>query len=88
MKRLQDNGVRVPDDLAVVGWDDISAARYITPGLTTVRQPIRDLGRLAAAQLNARIVGRQPVVGPQVLPSQVVLRSSCGCPALSPSTGA
>jgi len=88
MKRLQDNGVRVPDDLAVVGWDDISAARYISPGLTTVRQPIRDLGRLAAAQLNARIVGGQPMVGPQVLPSHVVLRSSCGCPALSPSTGA
>jgi len=87
MKRLQDNGVRVPDDLAIVGWDDISAARYISPGLTTVRQPVRELGRLAAAILNARIVGGQPVGGPQVLPSRVVLRSSCGCPAPSPSTG-
>jgi LacI family transcriptional regulator len=88
MKRLQDNGVRLPDDLAVVGWDDASAARYISPGLTTVRQPIRDLGRLAAERLHARIVGGQPVGGPHVLPSKVVVRSSCGCPALSPSVGA
>jgi LacI family transcriptional regulator len=88
MKRLQDNGVRLPDDLAVVGWDDVLAARYISPGLTTVRQPIRDLGRLAAAQLQARIVGEQPAGGARVLPTQVVLRCSCGCAALSPSSGA
>ena len=88
IKRLQDNGVRLPDDLAVVGWDDVSAARYISPGLTTVRQPIRDLGRLAASQLHARIVGGQPLGGPQVLPSRVVIRSSCGCPVLSPPPGA
>ena len=84
MKRLQDNGVRLPDDLAVVGWDDVMAARYISPGLTTVRQPIRGLGRLAAEQLRARIVGEQPVGGARVVPTQVVIRSSCGCPTLSP----
>jgi len=88
MKRLQGNGVRLPDDLAVVGWDDILAARYTSPGLTTVRQPTRDLGRLAAAELHARIVGGQPVGKPRVLPSKVVLRSSWGCPPLSPSAGA
>jgi LacI family transcriptional regulator len=87
MKRLQDNGVRLPDDLAVVGWDDVPAARYISPGLTTVRQPIRDLGRLAAAQLHARIIGEQPAGGARVLPTRVVLRSSCGCAVLSPSVG-
>lgn len=86
MRRLQDNGVRVPDDLAVVGWDDLLGARYISPGLTTVRQPIRALGRLAAELLNARVVGGQAVGPPQVLPSRIVLRSSCGCPALSPAT--
>ena len=61
------------------------AARYISPGLTTVRQPIRDLGRLAAEQLQARIVGEQPAGSTRVLPTQVVIRSSCGCPTLSPS---
>ena len=86
IRRLQDNGVRVPDDLAVVGWDDVPAARYISPGLTTVRQPVRDLARLAATTLHARVVGKQPVGGAQVLPSQVILRSSCGCVPLSPPT--
>ena len=87
IKRLQDNGARLPDDLVVVGWDDAPAARYISPGLTTVRQPIRDLGRHAATQLQARIVGEQPAGSPEVLPTQLVLRSSCGCPAMSPPTG-
>lgn len=88
MKRLQDNGVRLPDDLAVVGWDDAIAARYISPALTTVRQPIRELGRFAAEQLRARLIGEQSVAGRRVVPTQVIVRSSCGCPALSPSIGA
>ncbi|MBE3074363.1 MAG: substrate-binding domain-containing protein, partial [Actinobacteria bacterium] len=88
MKRLQDNGVRIPDDLAVAGWGDVLAARYISPGLTTVRQPLHDLGRLTATRLHARIVGEQPVGAPEVLPSRIILRCSCGCPALSASTGA
>jgi LacI family transcriptional regulator len=88
MKRLLDNGVHLPDDMAVVGWDDVPAARYIAPGLTTARQPIRELGRLAASQLQARIAGEHPVGGARVLPTQVIVRSSCGCPALLPSIGA
>ena len=83
MKRLQDNGVNVPDDLAVVGWDDVTAARYISPGLTTVRQPIRDVGRIAAERLHGRITGEHLVGTSRVLPTQLVIRSSCGCPALS-----
>jgi LacI family transcriptional regulator len=86
IKRLQDNGVQLPQELAVVGWDDVRAARYISPALTTVRQPIRDLGRLAAVRLQARIVGRRPVADPRVVPTQVIIRSSCGCPVLSPSS--
>ena len=85
MKRLQDHGARLPDDLAVVGWDDVLAARYTSQALTTVRQPIRHLGRLAALQLQARIVGGQPVGGARVVPTRVVVRSSCGCPRLAPS---
>ena len=85
VKRLQDNGARLPDDLAVVGWDDVRAARYIAPALTTVRQPIRELGRLAAERLSVRILGGQPVDEPRVVATEVIIRSSCGCPALSPS---
>jgi LacI family transcriptional regulator len=84
MKRLQDNGVHVPEDLAVVGWDDRMAARYVSPGLTTVRPPMRELGRLAAVRLHERITGQPVRPDPLVLPAELVLRSSCGCPALQP----
>ncbi|MHB8297050.1 MAG: LacI family DNA-binding transcriptional regulator [Dermatophilaceae bacterium] len=86
MRRLQDNGIRIPDDLAVTGWGDVLAARYISPGLTTVRQPMHDLGRLTAERLHARIVGGQPAGSSVVLPTGVIIRSSCGCPVLSVST--
>lgn len=85
MKRLQDNGVRIPDDLAIVGWDDVPAARYISPGLTTVRRPMRDLGALAATRLHARIGGEWYEDEPHSLPSRIVLRTSCGCLAPLPS---
>jgi LacI family transcriptional regulator len=84
IRRLQDNGVSLPDEMAVVGWDDVLAARYTSPALTTVRQPIRDIGRLACEQLQARIVGGRPAGRARVLATQVVIRSSCGCPVLSP----
>jgi len=71
-------GVRVPEDLAVTGWDDIMAARWA--GLTTVRQPMRELGATAARLLEGRIGGAP--VGPRVLtlPTELVIRTSCGCP--------
>lgn len=71
-------GVRVPGDLAVTGWDDVMAARWA--GLTTVRQPMRELGATAARLLEGRIGGRP--VGPRTptLPTELVIRTSCGCP--------
>lgn len=80
MVRLARAGVVVPGDLAVVGFDDIMTSRYLLPGLTTVRQPMRELGRWAAIRLHERIGGRTFDVHPQVLPTRIVLRGSCGCP--------
>lgn len=80
MKRLREGGWRVPDDVVVVGWDDVMTARYVEPGLTTVRQPVRQLGALAADRLHARITGAPAVEVTQVLPTELVLRASCGCP--------
>lgn len=79
MKRLQGSGVAVPDDIAIVGWDDVMTARYITPGLTTVRQPMRELGEAAARRLHERITGLPAHPDPIVLPTELVLRASCGC---------
>ncbi len=89
MLRLREQGVRVPDDVAVVGWDNVMTSRYISPGLTTVSQPVADLGRRAAEQLHARIEGAAPLDRPVVLPTSMVLRESCGCrPAPEASTRA
>ncbi len=80
MARLEEGGRDVPRDIAVVGWDDVMAARYIRPGLTTVRQPVHDLGSLAAERLHERVLGGPAMDQPRVLPTEVVLRASCGCP--------
>lgn len=73
LRELRERHRRVPDDCAVVGWDDILAARHVTPGLTTVRQPVQQVGRLAARLL---ITGNT-AQAPARLPSSVVHRNSC-----------
>jgi len=75
--RLRLLGVEIPGDLAVTGWDDIMAARYT--GLTTVRQPAREVGRMAAQRLHELIVRSSIVADEILLPSSVVVRNSCGC---------
>lgn len=80
MKRLREGGRSVPDDIAVVGWDDVMTARYVVPGLTTVRQPVGELGALAADRLHSRITGAPADHEAKVLPTRLVVRSSCGCP--------
>ena len=79
MVLLDREGRRVPGDVAVVGFDDIMTSRYLAPGLTTVQQPMRELGRWAAIRLHERIAGRRFDVHPQVLPTRMVVRGSCGC---------
>ena len=72
-------GLTVPDDLAVTGWDDIPAARHLAPPLTTVRQPMLELGRRAAELLRDRITTHRTDPLHELLPSELVVRSSCGC---------
>ncbi|GIF22300.1 LacI family transcriptional regulator [Actinoplanes tereljensis] len=72
-------GLRVPEDLAVTGWDDLLAARFA--GLTTVRQPMRELGATAARWLHRRITEDTDVPAAprrRVLATQLVVRRSCG----------
>jgi LacI family transcriptional regulator len=71
-------GLAVPDDVAVTGWDDIMAARHARPALTTVRQPMRELGAWAARALDERIAGRRTAPRKELLPTQLVVRASCG----------
>lgn len=76
MRALEDNGLRIPDNIAVVGFDDISLAGHVTPALTTVRQDIRQ----AAEGLVHGIVGLiegKPVESTQMAP-RLIVRASCG----------
>ncbi len=76
---LAEAGKRIPADVAVVGFDDQRMSPYLTPPLTTVRAPTEEVGRSAAAQLIQRLRG-QPVDSLTLLPTEIVLRGSCGCP--------
>jgi LacI family transcriptional regulator len=80
LRTLTARGIRVPDDIAIVGFDDIYPATLCDPPLTTVRQPIRGIGERACEQLIERIA--TPTLRPTVelLPTELVIRSSCGCP--------
>jgi LacI family transcriptional regulator len=73
-------GVRVPEDVAVVGFDDIYPARLVDPPLTTVHQPMRALGERACARLLDRIAHPELTPAVEMLPTELVVRSSCGCP--------
>jgi diguanylate cyclase (GGDEF)-like protein len=79
--RLQAAGLDVPDDLAVVGFDDITDAVYLRPSLSTVRQPLDVLG--GAAYALVRDLADHPGQPPQVrhVPTSFVRRDSCGCPS-------
>ncbi|MFY1669727.1 LacI family DNA-binding transcriptional regulator [Plantactinospora sp. WMMB334] len=69
-------GLSVPTDVAITGWDDVMAARYA--GLTTVHQPMRELGATAARWLQDRMTGSRAAVRREVLPTRLVVRTSCG----------
>ncbi len=86
MRHVRSAGVRVPERLAVVGFDDLMTARYVSPGLTTVSQPVRELGGLAAERLHELSAGRAPDPDLTVLPTRPVIRASCGCPEGLPET--
>lgn len=78
LQALHEAGVRVPEDIAIVGFDDLDVATQTRPTLTTIRQPIQQKGNTAAALLIDKI--EQRANGPQrvLLPTELVIRQSCG----------
>lgn len=76
MEVIRAGGRRVPDDVSVVGYDDIPLAAYCSPRLTTIRQPIRKAGQLLVQKLFALIDGQS--VDDEILPFELIVRDSCG----------
>jgi LacI family transcriptional regulator len=80
LQAARDRNVRVPDDLSVVGFDDSERAGIVTPALTTVRQPVEEMGRMAVSLL-LRLVGKQRVEAMRVeLATRLVVRDSTAPP--------
>jgi len=77
---LKERGLRVPTDVGVVSIDDIPAARFMNPALTTVRVPANDFGRLAGEMLIKLVSGERPDPRHVVLPTELVVRESSGGP--------
>jgi LacI family transcriptional regulator len=74
-----DAGLRIPQDLAIVGFDDITIARYLSPPLTTAHVDLHQLGRRAVEILLPAVMSAEPVGDVrEVLPSVLVVRQSCG----------
>jgi LacI family transcriptional regulator len=76
---LMQHGLDVPGDVAVTGFDDIPVARHLRPQLTTVRQPIQELGATAFEVLYSMINDAGHAPRNIVLPTRLVPRESCGC---------
>ena len=89
---LTQHGLDVPRDIAVTGFDDIPVARHLRPLLTTVRQPIQQLGATAFEALYSMVCDGEPAGRNITLPTSLVRRESCGCavgpaPATRPAAG-
>jgi len=78
MLAMSELGLRVPEDVAVVGFDDSTLARFLTPPLTTVRAPTLDVGRKGVQQL-VQLIEKGKAEPVSVLSTEVVIRRSCGC---------
>ncbi len=79
MQYLQGRGIRVPEDVAIVGFDNSPEGKIVTPPLTTVPTRMKERGRMAVRLLMAQIAGEK-VPDLVTLPARVRLRLSCGCP--------
>ena len=78
LRSLRMHNLNVPQDVAVVGFDDLGFAPFLNPPLTTVRAPTKEVGRIATEKL-FKLLEDYPVDETMILPTEIVFRSSCGC---------
>ncbi len=78
IRAIRSSGMSVPDDIAVVGFDDTRFAEMTQPPLTTVHMPIEEMGELAARMMIRRLEGNTDIDPNPVLPVSLTIRQSCG----------
>ncbi|UUZ97248.1 substrate-binding domain-containing protein [Paenibacillus sp. P25] len=78
MRELQKRHVSIPRDVAIVGYDNMDMSEVTTPALTTIDQPIRHMGYLAAKKLTAMLANEEVEEQKTVVPSRLIIRESCG----------
>ena len=76
---LREHGIDVPGQVAVTGFDGVVAGRLVSPTLTTVRQPMEAMGRLAVHTLMDHLAGESDAPVDRTLPTRPLFRESCGC---------
>ncbi len=74
-RRIADSGLRVPEDISLVGFDDLYLSRYLDPPLTTVRQPMRQMGSLAMTTL-LRLIAGEGLAQDIKVPGELIIRRS------------
>jgi LacI family transcriptional regulator len=87
IRALQDAGLRVPEDVSVVGFDDIKGAAFNNPSLTTIRQPLDEMGRTAARIALSRLQGKHEFGDEIAIEPRLVVRESTCRPAVMPAPG-
>jgi LacI family transcriptional regulator len=78
LQALHNRNVRIPEDMAIVGFDDMPWASSLRPPLTVIAQPIEQLGQIAAQMLLERLHAPQRLVRQVILPPLLIVRASCG----------
>ena len=82
---FREAGLRVPQDISVVGFDDVPGAAYANPGLSTVRQPLKRMGQIAAQTVIDRIEGRGDYLPEIAIEPEFIVRQSTGAAAAIPA---
>ena len=76
MSAINDFGLKIPDDISIVGITDIEASKYLNPPLTTVKIPEEEIGVIAATTLLSRVKGDSTAVKQIYVPTELIERKS------------
>lgn len=87
MRAIREAGLRVPHDIALIGFDGLPTSERAVPPLTTIRQPVTETGARAVQVLNDLIGGQATAPLVEIMPVELIIRESCGASRMAERTG-